>query len=220
MSFSLDSLPQSLATIVAALIAVVGVALTILHNRKMQWNKDAQTAKVIAAAVKSDIHSITLALKETKLVDSFISAYQNGVVLPWADAPRKSDYFQLFGAVAPQIGALPLELAQETVRFYTFLRIARDAAEPLGEIRKEAQGVEKVNPNEDEVKHHARNVLVSLQDCLDAAAFVLNSEVSDDRDKGKLDNGIKQKPKGDPEGDLAKVAIELLEQIKTVLSHM
>src|SRR5437899_4326350 len=166
------SLLQPLPTVAAALVAVIGVTLSIWYNKKAQWNRDETTARVTAAAVKSDIRSITLALEETGIVQAFIKAYETGTLPPWVDAPRKSNYFQLYGAVAPQIGTLPLGLAQESVRFYTFLKVSRDAAEPLGSLREKSQ-----ENDVSTVKQQSRNVLVSLRDCMDAAAFVLEFDI-------------------------------------------
>ena len=64
------SLLQPLATVAAALVAVIGVTLSIWYNKKAQWNRDETTARVTAAAVKSDIRSITLALEETGIVQA------------------------------------------------------------------------------------------------------------------------------------------------------
>jgi hypothetical protein len=160
--------------VIAALIAVVGIALTLLVNRLLLDSTRRHEKNAVITAVQSDIRSIVYALDHTGLVSSFILAFRAPpdapVYLPWepwVDSPRSENYFQLFGAIAPQLGRMPSELAKEVVRFYTFLRVSRDAATPLGSLRQlQAMDGQRVE--------HLRNVLFALSQSFQAAEAVLS----------------------------------------------
>lgn len=186
------------SSVIGAFIAVIGVWYTIDANRKLQ-EKARQQAKeteetirkqqidVVTTAIRSDIRSIVYALKEINLIKDFIKTYESTYesdnsgshLSPWVDAPRAEDYFQLFGAVAPQIGKLNIDLARGVVKFYTFMRVARDAAAPLGNLENDQSNI---------CKQHIKNALVSLRSCLEAAKQVLSSSNSP---TGINDDGVK-----------------------------
>ncbi len=113
--------------VIAALIGVVGVALTLLVNRLLLDATRRHEKNSVITAVRSDIRSIVYAVDQTGLVSSFLLTFRSPpdapVYPPWVDSPRSENYFQLFGAIAPQLGRMPSGLAKEVVRFYTFFRV-------------------------------------------------------------------------------------------------
>jgi hypothetical protein len=74
----------------------------------------------------------------TGIVKSFIETFESDekhpIFPPWSDAPRQENYFKLYEALAPQIELVAPEMTEEAVRFYTFLRILRDAASPFATL--------------------------------------------------------------------------------------
>jgi hypothetical protein len=51
--------------------------------------------------------------------------------LGFADTPRDEDYFQLFHSVAQNVGNLHPRTVEAVVRFYSYLKMSRDAAAAL-----------------------------------------------------------------------------------------
>ncbi|MGH8593601.1 MAG: hypothetical protein ACREV3_07015 [Gammaproteobacteria bacterium] len=168
----------------AALIAVIGVALTLIVNRLLLEVTRRNERDAVITAVRSDIRSIVHAVHEIGLVSSFLMTFRSPadapLYPPWVDSPRSEDYFQLFGAIAPQIGRIPPGLAKEVVRFYTYFRVARDAAAPLG-LLKQSQAVDGQHID------HSRNVLFALSQSFQAAEIVLSAAYSP---SGRTDDGV------------------------------
>lgn len=169
------------ATIIAAVLAIIGIAMTFIHDRKVQQEKKDDALAVITATIKADVRSITLALNKTKLINSFITAYKDGSLPPWADAPRNSDYFQLFDHICEHIGGLQIDFAQSTVEFYTYFKVARDGAEPLYDIRNRAKDPENSEIERESIRNHAKNVLIAMEQCFRTAEFILKWGLSNDQ---------------------------------------
>ncbi len=157
--------------IVAALVAVAGISVTFGFNFiTIQRNRRHERDGVIAALC-SDINSIIEAIYITKLVDSFIKTYDSPdtepIYPPWSDSPRKENYFSLYESLADQIGKIPPKQSIHIVRFYTFLRISRDAAAPFGkmESKKCTSGAHR---------EHARNVLLSLREMFNSGQIAIS----------------------------------------------
>ncbi len=55
----------------------------------------------------------------------------------FADVPRSEDYFQLFHAVGNNIGNLHPKIVEAVVRYYTYLKMSRDAAAALASWEKQ-----------------------------------------------------------------------------------
>jgi hypothetical protein len=169
-----------------AIIGVVGIALTVLANWLAVLAGRRHERTSVVTAIRSDVRSLVQALEMSRLVDSFVLTYQSppekAIFPPWSDSPRAEDYFKLYEALAPDIGKLSPDLARETVRFYTFFRISRDAAAPLGALK--AKGV-----STGEHCEHARNVLLALNEAFTAAEIVLAAEYGP---SGRRDDGVRE----------------------------
>jgi hypothetical protein len=174
----------------------VGVALTLLVNRLLLNTTRRHETNVVITAVRSDISAIVYAVDQIGLVRSFILAFRAPpdapVFPPWVDSPRSENYFQLFEAIAPQLGRMPSGLAEEVVRFYTFMRVARDASTPLSSL-KQSQAIPRFWPfctvrisQDGQHVEHLRNVLFALSQSFQAAEVVLSAAYSPSRctDKG------------------------------------
>ncbi|MGH8474213.1 MAG: hypothetical protein ACRER2_00330 [Methylococcales bacterium] len=163
--------------ITAAIIGVIGVALTFLANRRLIRKDRQRETNALITAIRSDISSIVYAVDQSRLVASYISTLRSPPDAPVyaspVDLPRNENYFQLFDALAPQLGRMPPELAKQVVRFYTFFRVARDAAVPLE--------TQEQSPVKD-VRHveQARNVLFALSQSFQAAEIVLREASATD----------------------------------------
>lgn len=155
----------------AALIGVLGVGITIGANAVASFWSRRRERKTVVTALRSDVRSLVLAIHSAKLVESFIETHlspdNDPKFPPWSDSPRQEDYFKLYEGLSPQIGKIRHQLAREIVRFYTYLRISRDAAAPIGPLRREKHV-------EGEHRLHAGNVLLALLQVFSAAAIILD----------------------------------------------
>ncbi|MET3132583.1 Flp pilus assembly pilin Flp [Oxalobacteraceae bacterium GrIS 1.11] len=173
----------------AAFVGVSGVLLGLYVNWRVIIAQRTHARKSVVTAIRSDIRSIVQALDMIGLVSSFVNTLRSPKKAPefppWSDSPREENYFKLYEALTPQIGIVDQELAKEVVRFYTFLRISRDAAHPFSTLREKTKPSghpfstlrEKTKPSGDH-KRHAANVLRALREALKSAAFVLSKECS------------------------------------------
>ena len=158
------------ARIIASLITVFGVLVSVFASWYFIHRARSLEEKAIITAIRSDIRSIVKALEIMGIVDSFIKTFNspkdNPLYPSWTNSPGKEDYFKMFCAIAPQIGKLPPPLAREIVRFYTFLRVSRDAAQPISDLRKIQ------NPNGEHYVH-TKNSLLALRELLTNGASFL-----------------------------------------------
>jgi hypothetical protein len=159
----------------AAIVGVAGVMVTVFANVVFQLRQRKHERDTVITAIRSDVRSIVIAMTSTGIVESFVRTYQspneNPDFPPWSDAPRGENYFKLYEGLAPQIGRLPAEIAKDVVKFYTYFRISRDAAAPLGSQteREKRDGTHR---------RHAENVLKALREFFLAANRILDSEYS------------------------------------------
>ena len=163
----------------AAIIGIAGIVITYLLNLTVRFSETQFTKKRVQMAIRSDIRSIVLALELTGVVRDFVNVFQkpDAQNLPsWSDAPRQEDYFKLYESLAPQIGILDGHLTKEAVKFYTFLKVSRDAAAPFGSFRKRKF-------SEHDIRESANNVLSALYQALDAARIVLDKKFSNTKSK-------------------------------------
>jgi hypothetical protein len=183
--------------IIASLITVAGVIVSVIASWSAIIIARRLEEKSIKTAIRSDIRSIVKSLEIMGIVDSFIKTFESPRDKPeypsWTNSPGKEDYFKMFGAIAPQIGKVPPPLAKEIVRFYTFLRISRDAAQPISDLRK-------IQNPDGKHSDHIKNSLLALRELLEAAETALSAKYS---------------PTGNDEG--AKDAKNLREKIDTAL---
>lgn len=182
----------------AALIGVSGVIATLGVNEFLHHRNNKREIKTTITAIRSDVRSLVLAIHSTRLVESFIETHKSKndepQFPPWSDGPRGENYFALYEAFSPSIGKLPPKLAREIVRFYTYLRVSRDAAAPFAEMRKN-------KPTNGDHRRHAENALVAMKQMFSAATEILASN-----------SGQSGKDEGAPEAnDLIKFIEEHLE---------
>lgn len=83
--------------------------------------------------LSSEIKAIQYGLARMQMFDFWKSAYQNPEqgATGFADVPREEQYFEIFHSVSSNIGNLHPLVVESIVRFYTYLKMSRDAAASL-----------------------------------------------------------------------------------------
>jgi hypothetical protein len=107
---------------VAILLASLGGAIKITSARQS-----------LISLLSSEIKAIQYGLQKMDMFEFWADLFlhpQKGAV-GFADAPREEKYFEIFHKVSDNIGNLHPSVAEATVRFYTYLKMSRDAASAL-----------------------------------------------------------------------------------------
>jgi hypothetical protein len=151
----------------AALGTLIVLLVSSGHFRNLLFSdpslQKSTTSAVTAAlgtlllAIVAGIVKVTSARQSlTSLMTSEIRAIQYGIfimdmfefwirvfdapedgALGFADSPREEDYFQLFHSVAQNVGNLHPRSVEAIVRFYSYLKMSRDAAAALKSWEKQ-----------------------------------------------------------------------------------
>jgi hypothetical protein len=113
----------------------------------------------------SEIRAIQYGLSEMRMFDAWISAYRNPErgARDFAGPPRTAEYFAIFHATSNTLVNQAPEIVEAVVRFYTYLKMSRDAAAALGswEVMAELSSEERQDRNKD-VKHVVRLLSLSM----------------------------------------------------------
>jgi hypothetical protein len=107
---------------VAILLASLGGAIKITSARQS-----------LISLLSSEIKAIQFGLQKMDMFEFWTDLFrhpQKGAV-GFADAPREEKYFEIFHKVSDNIGNLHPSVAEAIVRFYTYLKMSRDAASAL-----------------------------------------------------------------------------------------
>jgi hypothetical protein len=107
---------------VAILLASLGGAIKITSARQS-----------LISLLSSEIKAIQFGLQKMDMFEFWTDLFQHpqkGAV-GFADAPREERYFEIFHKVGDNIGNLHPSVAEAIVRFYTYLKMSRDAASAL-----------------------------------------------------------------------------------------
>lgn len=87
----------------------------------------------LISLLSSEIKALQYGLSNMNMFEFWENAYRNPEqgAFGFADVPREEDYFQLFHSVSDNIGNLHPQVVAAVVRFYTYLKMSRDAAAAL-----------------------------------------------------------------------------------------
>ena len=107
---------------VAILLAMIGGAIKITSTRQS-----------LIRLFVSEIKALQFGLSNMEMFKSWCELYEKPERGPtgFADAPRQENYFQYFDALGDNIGNLHPSVVEAIVRFYTYLKMSRDAAAKL-----------------------------------------------------------------------------------------
>lgn len=107
---------------VAILLAMIGGAIKITSTRQS-----------LIRLFVSEIKALQFGLSNMEMFESWRELYDKPERGPtgFADAPRQENYFQYFDALGDNIGNLHPNVVEAVVRFYTYLKMSRDAAAKL-----------------------------------------------------------------------------------------
>jgi hypothetical protein len=91
------------------------------------------TRQTLISLLASEIRAIQYGLRMMDMFDFWASVYETPEHGPrgFADQPRKEEYFEIFHSVSSNIGNLHPDVVEAVVRFYTYLKMSRDAAAAL-----------------------------------------------------------------------------------------
>jgi hypothetical protein len=87
----------------------------------------------LISLLSSEIKAIQYGLARLDMFTFWKSLYDNPEMgaIGFADAPRDENYFEIFHSVSNNIGNLHPQVVESIVRFYTYLKMSRDAAAAL-----------------------------------------------------------------------------------------
>ncbi|HUI98560.1 MAG TPA: hypothetical protein VLX44_22610 [Xanthobacteraceae bacterium] len=113
---------------IAILLASIGAAVRVTLMRQ-----------TLISLFSSEITAIQYGLATMEMFEFWAAAHDNPErgALGFADAPRNEDYFQTFHSVSGNIGNLHPRVVESIVRFYTYLKMSRDAAAGLHSWEKQ-----------------------------------------------------------------------------------
>lgn len=91
------------------------------------------TRQTLISLLASEIRAIQYGLRMMDMFDFWAAVYETPEQGPrgFADQPRKEEYFEIFHSVSSNIGNLHPDVVEAVVRFYTYLKMSRDAAAAL-----------------------------------------------------------------------------------------
>jgi hypothetical protein len=101
------------------IVALVGTIVKVTTARQNQ-----------ITLFSSEIRAIQSGLSKMEMVTFWLMVFDKpgDGTKGWADAPRSSDYFALFHAESGTIVSQDPQIVEAIVRFYTYLKMSRDAA--------------------------------------------------------------------------------------------
>ncbi len=107
---------------VAIVLAGIGGAVRITSTRQG-----------LTSLFSSEIRALQFGLSTMEMFGFWAVAYAKPEVgaMGFADVPRDEKYFETFHSVADNIGNLQPKVVEAIVRFYTYLKMSRDAAASL-----------------------------------------------------------------------------------------
>lgn len=107
---------------ITIVVAGVGGAVTITTKRRN-----------LISLFSSEIKAIHYGLSTIKMFEFWmkVHTYPEQAGFGFADVPREEDYFATYHSVIDNIGDLHPNIAESVVRFYTYLKMSRDAAGAL-----------------------------------------------------------------------------------------
>ncbi|WP_326543200.1 hypothetical protein [Pseudorhodoferax sp.] len=118
----------------AAFATLLGGVVTIIFNARQRLKIRKEEKEAMLLAFQSDIAALEKVI--TSMRPSFDKNVRDIPLPVWVDGPRGENYFQLFDKLVEKIGNLEPSVAKPVVSFYTHLKLSRDAAFPLGSLRK------------------------------------------------------------------------------------
>ena len=116
-----------LAAWVTIFLAGVGAAIKITSTRQN-----------LTSLFTSEIRALQFGLSTMEMFAFWSAVYQapRSGGFGFADVPRDEDYFQTFHSVTENVGNLHPRTVEALVRFYTYLKMSRDAAAALHSWRE------------------------------------------------------------------------------------
>ena len=117
------SMASALIAAVAALTLAVVVGIVKVTSARQS----------LTSLITSEIIAIQYGILTMDMFDFWgrVFAHPAGGTLGFADTPRQEDYFQLFHSAALNVGNLHPRAVEAIVRFYSYLKMSRDAAAAL-----------------------------------------------------------------------------------------
>jgi hypothetical protein len=111
-----------LAGWVAIFLACLGGAVRITSARQS-----------LISLLSSEIKAIQYGLQKMDMFEFWASVFEHPEIgaVGFADVPREESYFEIFHSVSDNIGNLHPNVVESIVRFYTYLKMSRDAAAVL-----------------------------------------------------------------------------------------
>jgi hypothetical protein len=113
---------------VAIVLACVGGAIKITSTRRN-----------LITLFTSEIRAIQYGLGQMDMFSFWTTVFANPEkgVSGFADVPRNEDYFAIYHSATANVGNLHPRAVEAVVRFYTYLKMSRDAAAALASWRKQ-----------------------------------------------------------------------------------
>lgn len=113
--------------------AIVGGLLAIFLALVGGLSQIMRTRENLVNLFASEIKAIQEGLSTMEMFDFWkkIYAHPEGGAFGFANVPRQEDYFSHFDSVSDNIGNLHPDIVEAIVRFYTYLKMSRDAAASL-----------------------------------------------------------------------------------------
>jgi len=117
-----------LAAWVAIVLAGIGGGLKITSTRQS-----------LTSLFTSEIRALQFGLSTMEMFKFWTAVFENPELggFGCADVPRDEDYFQTFHSLSDNIGNLHPRTVEALVRFYTYLKMSRDAAAALHSWREQ-----------------------------------------------------------------------------------
>jgi len=127
-SFSRNIAAALLSSWVVILLACIGGAIKITSTRQS-----------LIRLFTSEIKALQYGLSNIEMFHFWRLVFENVEkgAMGFADVPRNENYFQNFDTLGQHIGNLHPNAVEAIVRFYTYLRMSRDAAAALQSWEKE-----------------------------------------------------------------------------------
>jgi hypothetical protein len=113
---------------IAIALACLGGAIKITAARQS-----------LNSVISSEIRAIQYGLAQMDMFKFWATVFSDPEkgAIGFADVPRDESYFELFHSVSQNIGNLHPRVAESIVRFYTYLKMSRDAAAALNSWKQQ-----------------------------------------------------------------------------------
>jgi hypothetical protein len=130
---------EPLAIVVAAAFGAVGsaaiAAWTWYTSREKDRQLESDRNRSLQAGVVADIRAILRVIDVVEITEHLVVQSMGGQQpLPMASGPGSENYFVLYAATAPNLGALDAEVARRAIAFYQLLKGSRDVAKTFHDI--------------------------------------------------------------------------------------